>query len=205
LHSQENRLPQRRSAAKFSLAQPICRQSVEPNLEDPWLSESDLFGDSVAAGAANQYQSQSKPRIRSETRKTSLALPSEQAAGYSLQNFVNHLRKFLRQAKPASDIVKQQRINKGNAIAKGSTKPSRPVFKSPQQAKAGEISAQASAQNTQMQPTPDWIETNATVMGYVKHPLEQLLQWLDRAMLWLEEVSIKLWKWVQQLWQGQGK
>jgi len=23
-------------------------------------------------------------------------------------------------------------------------------------------------------------------MGYVKHPLEQLLEWLDRAMLWLE-------------------
>ena len=35
---------------------------------------------------------------------------------------------------------------------------------------------------------PDWIETNATAMGYVKHPLEQLLEWLDLAILWLEDV-----------------
>ena len=43
----------------------------------------------------------------------------------------------------------------------------------------------------------DWIETNATVMGYVKHPLEQLLAWLDSLMLWLEEMLLKIWQWLK--------
>ena len=46
---------------------------------------------------------------------------------------------------------------------------------------------------------PDWIETKATPTGYVKHPLEQLLEWLDIAMLWLEKLLIKIWQWVKQL------
>ena len=47
--------------------------------------------------------------------------------------------------------------------------------------------------------TPDWIETQATPTGYVKHPLEQLLEWLDIAMLWLEKLLIKIWQWVKKL------
>lgn len=52
-------------------------------------------------------------------------------------------------------------------------------------------------QNTQLAPAPDWIETHATAMGYVKHPLEQLLEWLDHAMLWLEELLMKVFQWVR--------
>ncbi|WP_204151101.1 hypothetical protein [Leptolyngbya sp. CCY15150] len=44
---------------------------------------------------------------------------------------------------------------------------------------------------------PDWIETDALVMGYVKHPLEQVLEWLDLSMVWLEERATSLWHWVQ--------
>ncbi len=51
---------------------------------------------------------------------------------------------------------------------------------------------------TQLDPAPEWIETHATAMGYVKHPLEQLLGWLDRALLWLEELLLKVVQWVQQ-------
>ena len=42
--------------------------------------------------------------------------------------------------------------------------------------------------------TPDWIETQATSVGYVKHPLETLLGWLDKAMLWFEQQLIKVWQ-----------
>jgi len=65
-----------------------------------------------------------------------------------------------------------------------------------------EISRQSSSQGTQIESAPEWIETHATVMGYVKHPLEQLLKWLDRAVLWLEELVVRVLQWVQQLWQG---
>ncbi|PSB41381.1 hypothetical protein C7B80_30935, partial [Cyanosarcina cf. burmensis CCALA 770] len=56
-------------------------------------------------------------------------------------------------------------------------------------------------QNSSVQSTPDWIETPATLMGYVKHPLEQILAWLDRAMLWFEEVFLKFWQWIHKLWR----
>ena len=56
-------------------------------------------------------------------------------------------------------------------------------------------------QNSSVQSTPDWIETPATLMGYVKHPLEQILAWLDRAMLWFEEVFLKFWQWINKLWR----
>jgi len=39
----------------------------------------------------------------------------------------------------------------------------------------------------------DYIETKAKATGYVKHPLEQVLEVLDRAMLYLEELVIELW------------
>ncbi len=47
---------------------------------------------------------------------------------------------------------------------------------------------------------PDWIETQATPTGYVKHPLEQLLEWLDIGMLWIEELVIKIWRWLRKFW-----
>lgn len=43
-----------------------------------------------------------------------------------------------------------------------------------------------------------WIETEATVVGYVKHPLERVLEWLDRGMLWLEDRLALLWRWLVQ-------
>ncbi|PSO73410.1 MAG: hypothetical protein BRC37_09585 [Cyanobacteria bacterium QH_3_48_40] len=43
-------------------------------------------------------------------------------------------------------------------------------------------------------PPPDWIEIEAIPIGYVKHPLERLLVWLDGIMLWLEELVRKIWR-----------
>jgi len=188
------------SSAKLASAQlPSCPQLVEPNIEDPWLTLSDLFGEEVATGetATDSQPKQSKSRtISSGTKKTNLALPTTQAEGFFLQNLVNSWQKLWTLLKPESGIVKRQKIAKGKLIGT-SSKQAPPVFKSPQQVKAGEISTQTGSQSSQLEPAPDWIETNATVMGYVKHPLEQLLVWLDQAMLWLEEVLIKLWRWLR--------
>jgi hypothetical protein len=45
---------------------------------------------------------------------------------------------------------------------------------------------------------PDWIETDAIVTGYIKHPLERILELIDRALLWLENLTTNLWKWLHQ-------
>ncbi|WP_250122327.1 hypothetical protein [Chroococcidiopsis sp. CCMEE 29] len=120
-------LPHRRSAAKLSSTW------SPPSPHDPWLTLSDLFGDSAESG---EPSTPDQPKLS-----------------------------------------KSQTINKVSS--------------------ASEISAQPDTQSTQLEPAPDWIETNATNMGYVRHPLEQLLALLDRAMLWLERFSIKVWRWVK--------
>lgn len=47
----------------------------------------------------------------------------------------------------------------------------------------------------------DCWETEAVSVTYIKHPLEQLLEWLDRAMLWLEEAILQGGKWLERQWQ----
>jgi len=39
-------------------------------------------------------------------------------------------------------------------------------------------------------------------MGYEKHPLEKILEWLDAVILWLEEIFAKLFQSLQRVWQG---
>lgn len=43
-----------------------------------------------------------------------------------------------------------------------------------------------------------WIETEAQLVSYVKHPLEQLLDWLDKGMTWLEQQVAKIWRLLSQ-------
>jgi hypothetical protein len=61
--------------------------------------------------------------------------------------------------------------------------------------KTGEMIANISnSQNQQIETAPEWLETNATTVGYVKHPLERLLEWLDLIMLWIENLWAKIWE-----------
>jgi|GEM_PF-7085414 len=46
-------------------------------------------------------------------------------------------------------------------------------------------------------PVPSLLEVESQVMGYVKHPLEHILEWLDRVMLWIETLIAQAWRWLQ--------
>ncbi|MBL1174024.1 hypothetical protein [Pantanalinema sp. GBBB05] len=48
---------------------------------------------------------------------------------------------------------------------------------------------------------PDYIDIQATLLGYLYSPLERLLQWLDRWLLWCEDAVIRVWRWWQQVWR----
>lgn len=51
-------------------------------------------------------------------------------------------------------------------------------------------------------PSPgNWIETEATSVEYIKHPLERILEWLDRIAFWVEERIVRLWQSLQGWWQ----
>ncbi|MDJ0716395.1 MAG: hypothetical protein QNJ54_19660 [Prochloraceae cyanobacterium] len=51
---------------------------------------------------------------------------------------------------------------------------------------------------TDVKSAPDWLETNATSVGYVKHPLETLLEWLDTIVLKIEQLIGIVWNWLQE-------
>jgi hypothetical protein len=53
------------------------------------------------------------------------------------------------------------------------------------------------SQETGLEAAPEWIETEARAIGYHKHPLEQILEFLDIFILWLEEKLKKIWYWLR--------
>ena len=193
--SQEKQLQGRHtvtmSASKSRSAQLPASVHSDQNIEDPWLNESDLFGDSIAAG--EMLQQLNSPTIQSISKKRIL-LPSIKIVGYSLQNLINSWRKYS-PVQLTSGIAKQQKISTGKLSDR--LEQSLPLCQSPQELGTDKISTPAYSHQVKL--PPDWIETHAIVIGYVKHPLEQLLAWLDQAMLWLEEVLLKFWHWLQKL------
>lgn len=77
-----------------------------------------------------------------------------------------------------------------------------PLPHSENKSNKGEILHQQYRQTTQVEAKPDWIETQARTIGYEKHPLEQILEWLDRVMLWLEDIFVKIGLFLQGLLRG---
>lgn len=62
------------------------------------------------------------------------------------------------------------------------------------------VSVSSSNPATEVTSAPsDYIDIQATLLGYLHSPLERLLQWLDRLLLWLEDTVIQLWRWWQQV------
>jgi hypothetical protein len=81
-----------------------------------------------------------------------------------------------------------------------------PVARAASQSEAAASSASSTSlsQSDTRSAKPDvtWIEPKVSVIGYVKHPLEHLLEWIDRGMLWLENRFIHLGNWFKKLWQS---
>jgi hypothetical protein len=146
-------------------------QSQNHNLvADSWLQLDDLFGES-------------------DTNIDKLITSSQRVSPTLV-----HTLEDISQPRTRSRLVQKQKPSRGlTSTQKTSTK-----ITSLQQTQ-GEISQQLH-QNTQIESKPDWIETKAMSMGYDKHPLERILEWLDYVMLWLEERFVKIFQLLQRLW-----
>ncbi|MBI4783781.1 MAG: hypothetical protein HY785_21065 [Oscillatoriophycideae cyanobacterium NC_groundwater_1537_Pr4_S-0.65um_50_18] len=65
------------------------------------------------------------------------------------------------------------------------------------------ISSQSSsAEENELVAKPSWIEAEVRLVAYEKHPIEQLLDWLDRGMTWVEDRVVGVWKWFRDRWSG---
>ncbi len=159
---------------------------------DPWLSLSDLFGESKTVADQPVTTSQRiNPRLGSSVLPR-LSIPKKivrhPKTGYGL----------VQKKKPTRNLTSNQKTS-GKITPAKETQDS--ISKSKSESRKGNVFQQL-RQSTQIEAKPDWIETTATSMGYEKHPLEQLLEWLDSFMLWLEEIFAKVFQSLQRLWQG---
>jgi len=51
---------------------------------------------------------------------------------------------------------------------------------------------------TKSETTGNALPTEAIPMGYEKHILARILEWIDRALAWLEQRLMTIWKWLRQ-------
>ncbi|MBD2304193.1 hypothetical protein H6G17_01480 [Chroococcidiopsis sp. FACHB-1243] len=184
------KFPARRPTAKL----PASEGSAEEDLEDPWLTASDLFR-SVT------------PETTGDRAVPTFALPAHPSVDYTFPQERGKLGQFLSKMRAPKGMVKRISPPFSRGVEGIETRAKSAEIRRTSKGKQSLHKAEPSnistpeTRNSSMQSKPDWIETPATLMGYVKHPLEQILAWLDRAMLWFEEVFLKFWQWINKLWR----
>ncbi|MEM1169548.1 MAG: hypothetical protein AAGJ08_10840 [Cyanobacteria bacterium P01_H01_bin.35] len=60
------------------------------------------------------------------------------------------------------------------------------------------ISVQSYNSESRPKHQPNWLEVESVSIGYVKHPLEIILGWVDVIMTWLEQIFVQVWQLCQQ-------
>jgi hypothetical protein len=166
---------------KLSETPPVKRLPQNQDTEiDPWLSVSDLFGEIEIIN--NDPALDNIP-----------ALPPTTAVKKSDKNKLSSYEEFLQPTKDKSNLVKSKKINSDIT---------------PSQKAKNPISIPSSANNYDenqdfsYQQEEEYIETKISKAEYEKHPLELLLEWLDSIMLELEELFLKVFRWLRKLWRN---
>ncbi|MEH2214299.1 hypothetical protein [Nostoc sp.] len=188
------RLPGKLFSSRFRKA--LSKSPLGENQDftnDPWLTWNDLFGDTETVAE--------KPVTHSGGENPALA-PSLSIRHFPQKNLSVKQPKFgsglVQRKQPSSNLVSSQKASGKVAFVKQTQTR---ISQTKSESRKGEILQQQFHQSSQVEAQPDWIETKATLTGYEKHPLEQLLEWLDYVMVWLEERFVKIFQSLRQLWQ----
>lgn len=227
--------------------------SASPNLEDPWLTEEELFGQPVIQ-AVKDFAIEDSPPLNLP------ALPEVPAVNWrkSFLDVLKQTLRFLKQSPKAAITIpsnlsevpasgnnllevetfpinlalvspKTEKITLNSATSSAISQPNKPQSKSSKSNRNSNSKKSLKIPNlsyyvtenasihqgtTESESTlpltaktatkfathrPDWIETEAETMGYVKHPLEILLEWLDGIMFWLETLLVNFWSFLKGL------
>lgn len=177
------------------------QQNIYQAEADLWLDENDLFGELVPPKTINRPQvKDDRQADEPENSLTNLQFPSSDLNQSDFTEKVNPSIDTPRTAKKPSKRKHKERkpaerqniSDSKSKSSKTSQVPPRSLRKSPIQRLAA--LEEFNPSESDLEHSPDWIETKATHVGYAKHPLEQLLEWLDRGMLWLEEIITTIWR-----------
>ena len=178
----------------------------------------------LIAGSSEPEEAQVSPKVKSEIaelgelaegRSTAISISPYPEAVHRLLGQLKQslLAKSLKsQPQPASNLAVTQK-NSSALAAEPTAGPAQetqvPKYTNPNTAQNSQSSAaitpqtsrytavQPKNQSAGVQPDGDYLETKAESMGYIKHPLEQVLEWLDVLMLRLENIAEQLWNWAK--------
>ncbi len=205
-------------AIKYALEQREL-ESTEKNGKEsdrPWLNLQDLFGEQSPATSSpissSQIATNVKPKIDeieklSERRST---LPSTSPYPEAIHTLLTQIKLSLftkvSKSKPQKELnLETTQKNSLVPTVKEST-PTEAEETELAEPKKPEITGKTSKipsiattpGNKSSNESPDeYLETKAESMGYIKHPLEQVLEWLDQIMLRLETIAVQLWEWAK--------
>ncbi len=190
------------------LIQPT-QTTTDNELADPWLTMSDLFGSEVVTEESLILENPTNSTVSYLPEDKNLT-QSQKINKYSLHNLLNRWRLLtqkvgrkssasllVKSTQAATNLtkIKKQASAQLNQNSNSYTKRQATIATN---SPALNLSSSVAAKSSERPEQSDWIETNATTMGYVKHPLEQLLEWLDLAILWVENIFVKFWRWLQK-------
>ncbi len=174
-------------------------------VDDPWLNESDLFGEFEEV---NECVNNQKLISQSPTTNNSV-LPAGENAEFSLQNLIYQFQVvppplkskpnagLVQRKKSVVEVTRTQKTSRKLAIAQQTGSAISHLEKKSDRTK---ISQQQ--QTSEIEIKSDCIETKAKLVRYEKHPLEQILEWLDSLILGLEELFVKVFRLLRRLWGG---
>lgn len=205
-------------AIKYYLERESLKNAEETEKTDdrPWLKWQDLFPEPAppptAAGNTAALEtpavSQNPPKVKPEIEKIE-ALPEGRSASITplpypaaIQTLLAQLKQSLlttkvpknQPQKPAKLTIAQQHSPVPKAAA--TAQQQKPTGLAAATKPATTISVAGAKTDREA----EWLETKAESMGYVKHPLEQALEWLDRIMVQLEKIAEQIWKWAKTHW-----
>ncbi|NEO97638.1 MAG: hypothetical protein F6K58_02805 [Symploca sp. SIO2E9] len=201
-------------------------QKTDADVAAPWLGKRDLFDSPKAKVSTKNHYSQIKNHKSQALLPEAFQGNPPPMPGTSPQEFVKaSLSRKQHQGKLAAPIKNKAKVEYPESVVE--THPqvntqnrqkdtvttttgitSSAVLQALDQSTMPVVEGTGSSIATASDSSPDtytksrqnWIETDATPTGYVKHPLEHLLGWLDFAMLWIEERVVKFWQWIRRLW-----
>jgi len=161
--------------------------SSTDSIDDPWLTWEDLFIDrsTEVNGVTSPETSPSLP-LRGMPKRTAIN-PSRSG-------------KNQKKSQKKSQITRSKTSKSSKLSLKTSTLTETSVSSQLDTILEEEIETALMAttsQETGLEAAPEWIETEARAIGYHKHPLEQILEFLDVFVLWLEENLKKFWYWLR--------
>ena len=205
-------------AIKYALEQRELESTDknEQKSDRPWLNLQDLFGEQSPATSSpistSQIATNVKPKIDeieklSERRST---LPSTSPYPEAIHTLLTQIKLSLftkvSKSKPQKELnLETTQKNSLVPTVKEST-PTEAEETELAEPKKPEITGKTSKipsiattpGNKSSNESPDeYLETKAESMGYIKHPLEQVLEWLDQIMLRLETIAVQLWEWAK--------